>query len=82
VSRNETRQPRGSAISAAEVEAVPAEEVKQGCDGENGGCAFGPCGRHRRVGWDVCDQRALSMLDGPPIIEDCEMEIWGRRHRS
>lgn len=46
-------------LPAAEIEAVPVEEVQESGDGENGGCAFCPCGRRREFIWRVLGQSVL-----------------------
>lgn len=51
-------------LPAAEVLAIPIEEVEQRRDRKNGRSAFSPNGLCERLGWDFFNQRDTSVLEG------------------
>ena len=51
-------------LPAAEIEAIPVEEVQECGNGENCWRVFGRCGRTRKFGRDAVDQLAASILVG------------------
>lgn len=60
---------------SAEVEAVPNEQVDEHRDRKEGGCALRPCGRGRRVGRVIFDQRAASIPESSSILERLRFPI-------
>jgi hypothetical protein len=65
--RVQKRDPTTSRVEdlpAAEIEAIPVEEVQECCDLENCRCALGPCGRSRKFRWDAVDPLGASILGG------------------